>query len=206
MRKIRMIFCLLLVVFLLTGCTPQPDLVGRWETSQGETLCVTLLWLNGDGSFYHQQEGRVTEGTWALKDDRLILTIPPVHELDSGGMFAYTLDRETGSLNTIDGLHLHRQPGPDAAGYWMNAADDAPKRVSLHLVESGLFILQIYDKDLPLNTLDGWEVYHTGKWSLSGLVLTLRSDDGHVLTYRLNADASIIETDSGILLKNYLQP
>lgn len=206
MRRILLIFCLMLAAMLLVSCTPQPDLTGKWQTAPDDTLCATLLWLNGDGTFLHMQVGRTSEGTWALKDTRLTLTVTPLHEMDSGGAFFYTLDKAAGTLNSIDGLRLHHEPAPDIEGYWMSFSDDAPKRVSLHLMESGLFALQIYDKDLPLNTLDGWETFLTGRWSLSGLHLTLRSDGGPVLTYRLNADASMIETDSGILLKNYLLP
>lgn len=199
MRKMTLLLILLLTLFILPGCTPQLDLTGRWETSPEETLCATILWLNGDSTFVHIQEGRTTEGTWVLGGDALTLTT-------SSGSFTCTLDRSTGTLLTHDGLYLYRQPDPDIAGYWMTYTDDAPKRIRLHLMDSGLFILEIYDKDEPATSLDGWEVYRTGRWALSGSLLTLRGDDRSVLTYRLNSDASRIETDAGILLKNYMQP
>lgn len=204
MRRMSLIICLMLAAALLASCTPQPDLVGRWESSPDETLCATVLFLSSDGTFQRMQEGCIASGTWSLKDTRLTLTVPPVHKMDSGSMFAYTLDKAAGALNTIDGLCLYRQPAPDIVGYWMNATDDAPRHVSLHLMESGLFVLQIYDRDLPLNTLDGWEVYHTGEWSLGGLALTLRCDDKSVITTQLSLDSQTIDMGDGVVLKNYM--
>lgn len=201
MRKSLLTVVLTLFLCLLTGCSRQPDLAGRWETSTNETLCATVLWLNGDHTCTYLQEGRSLDGTWQLRRNALTLTFPT-------GSVTLTLDRDRGRLDMGDGLFLYRQSDPDVVGYWMNTSDDASKRVSLQLMDSGLFILQVYDRNLPANTLDGWEEYHTGRWSLSGSLLILRCNGQHrnVLTYRLNGDASRIETDAGIPLKNYMRP
>ena len=107
MRKPTLLLSLILILSLLTACTPWPDLTGRWETSVDETLCATVLWLNGDGTFLHIQEGRTDEGTWTLKDDTLTLCT------GDGGTFSYTLDQPTGRLSMENGLHLIRVEEPD---------------------------------------------------------------------------------------------
>lgn len=148
MRKSLLTVALTLFLCRLTGCSRQPDIAGRWETSTSETLCAIFLWLNGDHTCTYLQEGRSLDGTWQLRRNALALTFPT-------GSVTLTLDR-----------------------------------------------------NLPANTLDGWEEYHTGRWSLSGSLLILRCDGQHrnVLTYRLNGDTSRIETDAGIPLKNYMRP
>lgn len=204
MRRFTLLFLLTLLLSLLTGCAPQPDLTGHWETAAGETLCPTALWLNIDGTFLHIQEGRTAEGTWTLKDTRLILTVTPVHELDSGSMFTYTLDKATGMLNTNDGLHLSRQPAPRIAGYWMNATDDAPYRCSLHLMTSGLFYLEMHDgMAIDLTQLDGG-CQKDGRWALGGLVLNLYCSDRSVITCRLSPDGRTLDMGNGVILTNYM--
>lgn len=206
MRKPILIVCLLLITTLLTSCTRQPDLVGRWETSTEETLCATVLWLDGDGSFTHLQEGRTVTGAWALKDDHVLLTIAPMHELDSGGMITLTLDRPTGTLLTPDGLRLHRQPAPDVIGYWMSTEDDIPGDASMHLMESGYFTQEVSHSDaIDPTFLDGSDRLD-GSWLLEGNLLTLRCSDKTVLQYRLSLDGTIITTDSGIQLTRRWKP
>ena len=206
MRKTLTFVCLLLIVSLLTSCTRQPDLAGRWETAPEETLCATVLWLDGDGSFTHLQEGRTITGTWALKGDRLVLTITPMHEADSGGMLTLTLNRPTGTLLTPDGLHLHRQPDPDVIGYWVSTEDDTPGAASLHLMESGYFTQEVSHSDaIDLTVLDGSDRLD-GNWSLEGRLLTLRCSDKTVLRYRLSLDGTVITTDSGVQLTRLWQP
>ncbi|MBQ7849289.1 MAG: hypothetical protein IJ343_06150 [Clostridia bacterium] len=199
MRKLTLLLTLLLTLSLLNGCTPQPDLMGRWETSPEETLCATLLFLNGDRSFTHHQEGRNLVGTWGLHGNTLTLT----HD---GGAFTYTLDRENGRLDMGSGLHLYRQPDPDIVGWWVSTEDDIPGHTSLLLMASGCFTQEISHTDeIDPTVLDGSDRMY-GDWLLEGRLLTLRCRDKTVLRYHLSTDGTVITTDSGVQLINFRIP
>ena len=197
MRKSIIMVGLLLTAFLITGCTRQPDLTGCWETSTDETLCATVLYLNGDHSFIHHQEGQSLVGTWGLHGDTLTLS-------SDSGNFTYALDRENGRLDMGDNLHLYRQPDPDIVGYWYNFSDGSPVFSSLLLMDSGLFCQEDSIFDFSSPSFDSGK-RTTGNWSLSGLVLTLRGNDGTLLTYRLNPDCTTIDMGNGVLLKKHIE-
>ena len=199
MRKLTLFLTLLLTLSLLNGCVPKPDLMGRWETRPEETLCATLLFLNGDRSFTHHQEGRNLVGTWDLHGNTLTLT----HD---GGAFTYTLDRENGRLDMGSGLHLYRQPDPDIVGYWMSTEDDIPGHTSLHLMSSGYFTQETSHTDeIDPTVLDGSDCMD-GHWDFAGCLLTLRCRDKTVLRYHLSTDGTVITTDSGVQLINFRIP
>lgn len=199
MRRMTLFAALLLTLFLLAGCTPAPDLAGRWESSPEETLCATVLFLDGDQRFTHLQEGRTTTGTWGLDGNTLTLT-------SGGGSFTYTLDREDGRLDMGDGLHLCRQPDPDIVGYWGSTEDDIPGHTSLHLMESGYFTQETSHTDaIDLTVLDGSD-RADGSWALAGRLLTLRCSDKVVLQYRLSTDGTLITTDEGVQLTCFWKP
>lgn len=199
MRRLALLFALLATLFLLTGCAPQPDLTGCWATAPEETLCATLLFLNGDRSFTHHQGGQNLVGTWGLNGDTLTL-------VSDSGSIAYTLDRENGRLDMGGGLHLLRQPDPDIIGYWWATEDDIPGHTSLHLMQSGYFVQETSQTDLiDLTILDGSDRID-GSWLLEGRLLTLRCRDKTLRQYRLSLDGTIIDMGNGVQLIKRWEP
>lgn len=191
MRRAAILLTILLTLCLLTGCTLQPDLLGRWETAPEETLCATVLFLSSRDHFTLIQAGRSQTGSWRLTGNQLILTFSSGGKSESPGELRCTLDRRSGTIDIGSGLRLYRQPDPDLTGYWHGDSDASGKMVSLLLTDSGYFLLQRHDTSLASTTLDGGD-YLEGQWTLGGLTLTLKGTDGQTAYCSLSADGQRI--------------
>lgn len=197
MRRLMLLPVFLLTLCFLTGCTPRTDLYGCWVTSPEETLCSTVLYLDGDSQFTLIQEGVTTTGKWTLHGLYVTLNTDDQHSI--------SLLYKVGAL-TMGGLTLYRQPSPDIVGWWVSTEDDIPGHTSLHLMSSGYFTQETSHTDeIDPTVLDGSDCMD-GHWEFAGRLLTLRCADGSTLQYRLSLDGTSIDMGNGVLLTNMRIP
>lgn len=97
----------LLLCALLTGCTRTPDMDGTWVTLHEETLCGTILVIEG-GRFTLTQGGRTASGYWVHDVGNILLYEDVEHPVQSGTVWAAYYDKAADTL-TLGDVTLHRE-------------------------------------------------------------------------------------------------
>ena len=72
-KLITNISILFVTAFLLVGCSKEPSIVGKWDTSQLER--DTSVEFKEDGALVFTDSGKNIDGTWALSEDGKELTM-----------------------------------------------------------------------------------------------------------------------------------
>lgn len=103
----KKLLVLLLLCALLTGCAAKPDIEGKWVTSLEDTLCATVLIIEG-GRFTLIQEGQTQTGSIVDDGGYIILRTDPLTPGDSGSAWSAPYDLEAGTL-LLWGQTLHRE-------------------------------------------------------------------------------------------------
>lgn len=105
MKKLLML--LLLLCVLLTGCSAKPDIEGKWVTSAEDTLCATVLVIEG-GRFTLIQEGRTSTGLVVHDGDSIMLYEEVENPAQSGTVWGADYDESADTL-TLGEWTLHRE-------------------------------------------------------------------------------------------------
>ena len=103
----KKLLALLLVCVLLTGCTVMPDIEGKWVTSPEDTLCATVLIIEGD-RFTLIQEGRTSTGRWFYDVGTIALYEDVESPVQSGTMWSAAYDKTADTL-VLGELTLRRE-------------------------------------------------------------------------------------------------
>ena len=103
----KKLLALLLLCVLLTGCSAKPDIEGKWVTSVEDTLCVTVLIIEGD-RFTLIQEGRTSTGQWFYDVGNIRLNEDVEHPAQSGSVWFANYDKSADTL-TLGDMPLHRE-------------------------------------------------------------------------------------------------
>ena len=103
----KKLLVLLLLCALLTGCTAGPHLQGRWVTSSEDTLCATVLIIEGS-RFTLTQEGRTSTGYWVHDVGNILLYEDVEHPAQSGSVWFAHYDKAADTL-TLGDMPLHRE-------------------------------------------------------------------------------------------------
>lgn len=103
----KKLLALLLLCVLLTGCTVMPDIEGKWVTSPEDTLCATVLIIEGS-RFTLIQEGRTATGRWFYDVGSMKLYEDVESPVQSGSMWSASYDKSTDTL-TLGELRLYRE-------------------------------------------------------------------------------------------------
>lgn len=103
----KKLLVLLLLCALLTGCTAGLHLQGRWVTSSEDTLCATVLIIEGS-RFTLTQEGQTQTGSIVDDGGYIILRTDPLTPGESGSAWSAPYDLEAGTL-LLWGQTLHRE-------------------------------------------------------------------------------------------------
>ncbi len=98
---------LLLVCALLTGCNVKPDIEGKWVTSLEDTLCATVLIIEGD-RFTLIQAGRTSTGRWIYDVGSIALYEDVESPVQSGSMWRAAYDKTADTL-ILGELTLRRE-------------------------------------------------------------------------------------------------
>ena len=72
-KLITNISILFVTAFLLVGCSKEPSIVGKWDTSQLER--DTSVEFKEDGALVFSGSTKHSDGTWALSEDGKELTL-----------------------------------------------------------------------------------------------------------------------------------
>lgn len=102
-----------------------------------------------------------------------------------------------------------QSPQPHAHQYWCGGKDDMT--LSVHLMpdfsslwpfDSPMFFWQRHDhpNGINLTQLDGGE-YREGSWSVKDDILTLKFDDGEVMTGTFATEGLLLDYEGGFLLE-----
>lgn len=97
----------LLLCVLLTGCTVTPKLEGTWVTSHEETLCGTILMIEG-GHFTLITEGRTSSGYWVYDVGNILLYEDVENPAQSGTAWMASYDKAADTL-TLGDVTLYRK-------------------------------------------------------------------------------------------------
>lgn len=103
----KKLLALLLVCVLLTGCTVMPDIEGKWVTSPEDTLCATVLIIEGD-RFTLIQAGRTSTGKWFYDVGNIALYEDVESPVQSGTMWSAAYDKTADTL-ILGELTLRRE-------------------------------------------------------------------------------------------------
>lgn len=103
----KKLLALLLVCVLLTGCTVMPDIEGKWVTSLEDTLCATVLIIEGD-RFTLIQAGRTSTGRWFYDAGTIALYEDVESPVQSGTMWSVAYDKTADTLS-LGELTLRRE-------------------------------------------------------------------------------------------------
>ena len=103
----KKLLVLLLLCALLTGCTDGLHLQGRWVTSLEDTLCATVLIIEG-GRFTLIQEGRTSTGKWFYDVGTIALYEDVESPVQSGTVWFANYDKSADTL-VLGELLLHRE-------------------------------------------------------------------------------------------------
>ena len=103
----KKLLVLLLLCALLTGCAAEPHLQGRWVTSSEDTLCGTVLEIEGN-RFALTQEGQIYSGSWSDDGGYIILHAEPQTPGARGMAWSVAYDLEAGTL-LLWGQTLYRE-------------------------------------------------------------------------------------------------
>ena len=103
----KKLLALLLLCVLLTGCTYFAKIEGTWVTSLEDTLCATVLNIEGD-NFTLTQEGQTRTGYWVHDVGNIMLCEAVEHPVQSGSMWFVYYDKATDTL-TLGDVTLHRE-------------------------------------------------------------------------------------------------
>ena len=103
----KKLLALLLVCVLLTGCTVMPDIEGKWVTSLEDTLCATVLIIEGD-RFALIQAGRTATGRWFYDVGTSALYEDVESPVQSGTMWSAAYDKTADTL-ILGELTLRRE-------------------------------------------------------------------------------------------------
>ena len=103
----KKLLALVLLCAMLAGCTAGPHLQGRWVTSSEDTLCGTVLEIEGN-RFTLTQEGQTQTGSIVDDGGYIILRTDPLTPGDSGSAWSAPYDLEAGTL-LLWGQTLHRE-------------------------------------------------------------------------------------------------
>ncbi len=102
----KKLLALLLLCALLTGCAAKPDIEGKWVTSPEDTLCATVLIIEGD-RFTLIQEGRTSTGRWVCDVGAIALYEDVESPVQSGSVWFANYDKSTDTL-VLGALTLRR--------------------------------------------------------------------------------------------------
>lgn len=103
----RKLLALLLLCVLLTGCSSLPDFEGKWVTSVEDTLCATVLVIEGS-RFTLIQEGRTSKGKWFYDAGSIALYEDVESPVQSGTVWGAHYDKSTDTL-VLGELTLRRE-------------------------------------------------------------------------------------------------
>ena len=103
----KKLLIMLLLCVLLTGCTVAPKLEGKWVTSLEDTLCATVLIIEGD-NFTLVTEGRTCTGFWVHDVGNIMLYEDVEHPAQSGSVWFVYYDKAADTL-TLGDVTLHRE-------------------------------------------------------------------------------------------------
>lgn len=103
----KKLLALLLLCALLTGCAAKPDIEGKWVTSLEDTLCATVLIIEGD-RFTLIQEGRTSTGKWFHDVGNITLHEDVESPAQSGSVWFANYDK-AGDTLTLGELTLRRE-------------------------------------------------------------------------------------------------
>lgn len=103
----KKLLALLLLCVLLTGCTVMPKLEGKWVTSLEDTLCATVLIIEGN-NFTLIQEGRTSTGYWVHDVGTIALYEDAENSAQSGTVWLAYYDKAADTL-TLGDMPLHRE-------------------------------------------------------------------------------------------------
>lgn len=102
----KKLLALLLLCVLLTSCTVMPDIEGKWVTSPEDTLCATVLIIEGS-RFTLTQAGRTSTGQWVYDVGTIALYEDVESPVQSGTMWSASYDKSTDTL-MLGEWTLHR--------------------------------------------------------------------------------------------------
>lgn len=103
----KKLLVLLLLCALLTGCAAKPDIEGKWVTAPEDTLCATVLIIEG-GRFTLIQEGRTSTGKWFYDVGSIALYEDVESPVQSGTVWFANYDKSADTL-VLGELPLHRE-------------------------------------------------------------------------------------------------
>lgn len=103
----KKLLAVLLLCALLTGCAAKPDIEGKWVTSLEDTLCATVLMIEGD-RFTLIQEGRTSTGRWFHDVGNIMLYEDVEHPAQSGSVKMALYDKSDDTL-VLGELTLRRE-------------------------------------------------------------------------------------------------
>ena len=103
----KKLLALLLLCVLLTGCAAKPDIEGKWVTSLEDTLCATVLIIEGD-RFTLIQAGRTSNGRWFYDLGTIALYEDVESPVQSGSMWSAAYDKTADKL-ILGELTLRRE-------------------------------------------------------------------------------------------------
>ena len=103
----KKLLALLLLCALLTGCTVMPDIEGKWVTFPEDTLCSTVLIIEGD-RFTLIREGRTSTGRWFYDVGTFALYEDVESPVQSGSMWSAAYDKSADTL-VLGDMPLHRE-------------------------------------------------------------------------------------------------
>lgn len=101
------LLALLLLCALLTGCSYFSNIEGTWVTSDENTLCGTVLVIEGS-RFTLTQEGRTTTGQWFHDVGNIMLYEDVEHPAQSGSVKMALYDKSDDTL-VLGELTLRRE-------------------------------------------------------------------------------------------------
>ena len=103
----KRLLALLLLCALLTGCAAKPDIEGKWVTSLEDTLCATVLIIEGD-RFTLIQEGPISTGRWVYDMGSIALYEDVESPVQSGTMWSAAYDKSADTL-VLGDMSLYRE-------------------------------------------------------------------------------------------------
>lgn len=103
----KKLLALLLLCVLLTGCAYFSKIEGTWVTSAEDTLCATVLVIEGS-NFTLTQEGRTSTGYWVHDVGNIMLYEDVEHPAQSGSVWFVYYDKAADMLMLGD-MPLHRE-------------------------------------------------------------------------------------------------
>lgn len=107
LTDMKKLLALMMMCLMLTGCTVGPHLQGRWITSPQDTLCGTVLEIEGS-RFTLTQAGQTYTGRFVDDGGYIILRTDPLTPGDSGSAWSVPYDLEAGTL-LLWGQTLYRE-------------------------------------------------------------------------------------------------